>query len=201
MELNGAFAARRSCRSYRPDPVDPAVLDTVLAAARRAPTAGNTWALDLVVLDTPVVVAAYWDVTLPAGPARDRFPWPGLLWAPVLVIPVVDPDAYVRRYAEPDKSHAGLGETADAWPVPYWWVDGGAAVMAVLLAAADAGLGSLLFGVFGHEAAVVEHLGIPDGRRVLGVIAIGHPDGDDRPSRSAGRARPTPDGFIRRGGW
>lgn len=201
MELSDALAARRSCRSYRPDPIPADVLDRVLAAPLRAPSAGNTWGLDLVVLDEPAAVARYWDTTLPAGPRRDRFGWPGLLRAPVIVLPVVDADAYVRRYGEADKASTGLGSGADAWPVPYWWVDGGAAVMALLLAATGEGLGSLLFGVFGHEAAVAAAFGIPAGRRVLGAVAMGWPDGEDRSSLSAHRARPAPDAFIRRGRW
>ena len=51
MDLSEALAGRRSCRSYLTDPVAPDVLDPVLAACRRAPSAGNTWALDLVVLE------------------------------------------------------------------------------------------------------------------------------------------------------
>ena len=89
----------------------------------RAPSAGHSQGLDLVVLTGDDVVR-YWSVTLP-DPAGFR--WQGLLRAPVLVVPVVSPAAYADRYSEPDKAAAGLG-SVEAWPVPYWWVDGGAAV-------------------------------------------------------------------------
>lgn len=201
MDFADVLAARRSCRSFRGDPISHEVLDAVLAAAARVPTAGNTWPFDLVVLDQPADVAGYWDVTLPAGATREAFPWPGLLRAPVLVLPVVDPGAYVRRYAEPDKQRTGLGAGEDAWPVPYWWVDAGGAITAMLFAATAHGLGSLLFGLFGHEAAVRDHLGIPDDRRVVGAIALGYADGDDRRSQSGKRARPEPANFTRHGGW
>lgn len=76
---------------------------------------GNTWALDLVVLERRADVDRYWDTTLPAGPRRDRFGWPGLLRAPVIVLPVVDTEAYVRRYAEGTTRRAPvLGAGADA---------------------------------------------------------------------------------------
>lgn len=202
MELVEAFASRRSCRAFRSDPIPAAQLDAVLAAARHGPTAGNTWALDLVVLDEPDRVRTYWDVTLPVGPARDRFPWPGLLAAPVLVVVVTDPDAYVARYAAPDKARTGLGVGQGAWPVPYWWVDAGASVMSMLLAATDAGLGSLLFGTFDHEAALRDHLGVPDGRRLVGTVALGRPDTDtSRTSASATRRRPPPERIVHRGRW
>jgi nitroreductase len=202
VELSDALAARRSCRAYSAAPVPDDVVDRVCAAALRAPTAGNTWALDLVVVDRP---AGYWDVTLPEGPRRERFPWPGLLDAPLLVIPVVDPDAYVERYAEPDKARTGLGRGTDAWPVPYWWVDAGAATMAMLLAATAEGLGSLLFGQFGHEPAVAAAFGIPAGRRAVGTVALGwpatEPGGATRPSASARRGRPSTDDIVHRGRW
>lgn len=201
LDASGALAHRRSCRSYLDAPVDPDVLASVLAAASRGPTAGNTWGIDLVVLDRPADVAAHWERTLPSGPRREAFPWPGLLRAPVLVIPVIDPAAYVRRYAEPDKARTGLGDGDDRWPVPYWWVDAGAAVMAMLVAATAHGLGSLLFGLFDREAVVAEALGVPEGRRLVGAVALGWPDGEDRPSRSAARARPAPERFVHRSRW
>jgi nitroreductase len=204
VELSDALAARRSCRAYSTEPVPDDVLQRVCAAALRGPTAGNTSALDLVVVDHPT---DYWDVTLPAGRRRDAFRWPGLLDAPLLVIPVVDPDAYVARYAEPDKAHAGLGDGTGGWPVPYWWVDAGAAVMAMLLAATDEGLGSLLFGQFGHEAAVAAAFGVPTGRRAVGTVALGWPALDPAgravptASTSTRRGRPSPADVVHRGAW
>ncbi|HNE35498.1 MAG TPA: nitroreductase family protein [Microthrixaceae bacterium] len=194
------LASRRMCRDFKPDPVADDVLDRVLAAAFRAPAAGNTDALDLVVL-TGADTARHWDVTLPAD-RRLGFRWPGLMRAPVLVEVIVDPAAYVERYSLPDKAHSGLGDGAEAWPVPFWFVDGGAAVMAVLLAAESEGLGALLFGVFGHEAAVRRALGVPAGRRVVATVALGLPaPGGRLPSRSARRGRPGPDRRVHRGGW
>lgn len=188
MELSDAFAARRSCRSYRSDPIDDTLLFGVLDAVRNGPSAGNTWAIELLVL-RGAAVKRYWATTLPDH-RRAGFPWPRLLSAPVLVIPTVRADAYVERYGEADKQRTGLGAGTDAWQVPYWWVDGGAAVMNVLLAATAAGLGSLLFGQFGNERAVSTEFGIPDDRRSLGTIALGWPDDHDRPSASARRRRP-----------
>ena len=126
-------------RAFRPDPVEPERLRNLLDLARRAPSAGNVQAVELLVLDTPETVARYWDVTL-AGPARASFGWPGLLRAPVLVVVATAPEAYPRRYGEDDKSATGLGVGTDAWAVPYWWVDAGAVVQNLLLAVVDAGL-------------------------------------------------------------
>ncbi len=199
MEFEHAVRGRRMVRSFTGEPVAPAVVDEICDLARRAPTAGNTAAVEFLVLEGDAT-AAYWDVTLPA-PQRDGFAWPGLLAAPVLVVVWGDPDAYVSRYREPDKAHTGLGADEEAWPVPYWFVDGGAAVMTMLLAARDRGLGASFFGMFDHEDAVRHRFGVPPGRRGVGTVAIGHRAGDDRPSRSAGRDRPALDEVIHRGQW
>jgi len=191
MDTFDALSARRSCRSFADAQVPAEVLDQVLGASLRAPSAGNAWALQLVVLDTVELVGRYWDTTLTAGPGRERFPWPGLLAAPILVIPSVDASAYSQRYAEPDKAQAGLGDELDAWPVPYWWVDAGAAVMAMLTAAAAVGLGSLLFGQFGHEESVSREFGLDPQRRSVGTVALGWPSGEPiRRSESSRRGRP-----------
>ncbi len=198
-EADRLLAARRMCRDFLPDPLHDDDVDALVAAALGAPAAGNTWALDLLVLDGPEV-ARYWDTTLPAAD-RPSFPWPGLLLAPLLVVPYVDADAYVDRYAQADKAHTGLGGRAEDWTVPYWWVDGGAAVMAVLLAAEGRGLGALFFGQFDHEPAVAAAFGVPAGRRALGTLAVGRPAGTDRPSRSARRGRPDPRDRVHRARW
>lgn len=193
------LAARRMCRDFRPEPIDESSVRVVVDAGFRGPAAGNTDALDVVVLFADEV-ASYWDLTLPAE-RRDGFPWPGLLRAPVLVLPYVAPDRYVERYSRDDKAHSGLGDGRDRWSVPYWWVDGGAAVMAMLLAAEAQGLGALFFGQFDHEPALRDAFGVPSDRRALGTIALGLPGGADRPSRSAVDGRPRPAGRVHVGGW
>lgn len=193
------LASRRMCRDFRPEELPPELLDRVLAAAFRGPSAGNTSALDLVVLaghDT----ATYWDTTLEPS-RRASFPWPGLLHAPVLVLPYVAPERYLERYAEDDKAASGLGERIEDWTVPYWWVDGGAAVMALLLAAEANGLGALFFGQFAHESTVAARFGVPAGRRALGTIALGVPAGARSGSSSVRRGRPPANSMVHHGGW
>ena len=198
------LATRRMCRDYLTRPIPDDLLRRVLHAAFRGPAAGNTAALDLLVLQGDDV-AAYWDLTLsddgPSG-RRASFRWPGLLRAPVLVVPVVDPIAYLERYAERDKAASGLGGDLDAWSVPYWWVDGGAATMALLLAAEDAGLGCLLFGQFDHAPLLARRFDIPAGHRAVGTVALGWPAPEGRhPSASARRGRPDPDDRLHLGRW
>jgi nitroreductase len=185
-------------RAFTPDPVDPQVVDHLVDLARRAPSAGHSQGWAFVVLEGEET-RRYWDVTLPAD-RRAAFRWPGLVAAPVLILVLVRPDAWVERYAEADKARAGLGGDASDWPVPYWWVDGGMAVEHLLLGAIAVGLGACFFGLFDHEAAVRSALGVPDGWRALGTVALGHP-APDEPGRSAARGRRPLGDVLHRGGW
>ena len=188
-------------RAFAPDrPVPPVLLEDLVDLASRAPSAGKAQGWHLVVLEG-TDTARFWDVTLPDA-RRHRFAWSGLLDAPVIALPLADPEAYLSRYREPDKRETGLGRSLDAWPAPYWTVDTAFAVMTLLLAAEDAGLGALFFGVFHGEAELRTALGLPHRLQLLGAIALGWPSaGDDQPGRSAGRHRRSAGEIIHRGGW
>ena len=199
MELADGIRRRRMVRAFTPEPLPEGEIAALVDLARRAPSAGHTQGWAFVSLEGAEQTARYWDVALPADRRAD-FRWPGLLAAPALVVVLVRPAAWVERYAEADKAATGLGAAEAAWPVPYWWVDGGAAVEHLLLGAVDRGLGACFFGLFDHEAAVLAALGVPDGWRAVGTVAVGHPARDE-PSRSVARGRRPLDDVLHRGGW
>jgi nitroreductase len=203
-EFAEVVRARRMTRAFDPRRIEPGVLDGLVELASRAPSAGKTQGWHLVVLEGEQT-EDFWDATLPAV-KRDSFRWQHLLTAPVIALPLADSKAYVDRYAEPDKARTGLGAGAAAWPVPYWTIDTSMAVMTLLLAAEDAGLGALFFGVFRGERELRLRLGIPAGLDLLGAIALGHradasEDPASGPGRSAGRSRRQARQIIHRGRW
>ena len=207
-EFAEVVRARRMTRAFDDRPIEPGVLDGLVDLAARSPSAGKTQGWHLVVLEG-AETAMFWDTTLPAV-KRDSFRWKRLLNAPAIALPLADSKAYIDRYAEPDKAQTGLGAGASAWPVPYWTIDASMSVMTLLLAAEDAGLGALFFGVFRGERELRQRLGIPSGLELLGAIALGHradPTGElaagsaSGPGSSAGRERRRPTQIIHRGGW
>jgi len=193
--------ARRMTRSFLADPVPAALLDEMVGLAARSPSAGKTQGWHLLVLEG-AGTAQFWDRTLPPA-SRDGFPWPGLVDAPVIALPFADPAAYLERYSHADKADAGLGASTAAWPAPYWTIDTSFALMTLLLAAQDAGLGSLFFGVFNGESDLCADLGVPEHLQLLGAIALGYPDVDrERPVNLANRPhRRRPAEIIHRGHW
>jgi nitroreductase len=167
-------------RRYRPDPVAPDALERIAAALGAGPTAGNAQGVSVVVVTDPATRAA---IAALAGEedyvARGFDPW--LSTAPAHLVVCVEPEVYRARYDEPDKDPAALA-------IPWWWVDGGAALALVLLAAVDEGYAAGVLG--GHRLAGVHAiLDLPADTAVLGVVTVGFPDEDrrasslDRPAR------------------
>ena len=187
LEFAEVVRRRHMVRRYAQRPVPRPLLDRVIDAGLRAPSAGYSQGWAFVVLEGPDQTAPFWELTArsaePPAPGGRR---EGMRSAPVIVLPLAHREAYFERYAQPDK--AGLGmDKAEGWPVPYWEIDTAFATMAMLLAATDAGLGALFFGIFQGEAALLRHLGVPGGYRPIGALCLGWPAEDDRPSPSVAR--------------
>jgi nitroreductase len=199
VELDEAIRRRRMVRDFSDEPVPKEVVDRVLEHALRAPSAGNTQGWEFVVLEGDRQTGAFWRAVWAPEVEPYRRRWPGLLRAPVVVVPLASEQAYLRRYAEPDKG--GPGSTAmRRWPVPYWLVDVAFASMLILLSAADQGLGALFFGLAAGERRLLGELGVPPEYRPLGAIALGYP-GTATPSRSASRGRRPFNEVVHRGRW
>jgi nitroreductase len=190
---------RRMTRAFVDRALPGELLEELVDLAGRSPSAGKTQGWHLVVLEGDDTTR-FWDITLPPDRRAD-FRWQRLLDAPVIALPFADPQAYLDRYSEADKARTGLGDATDAWPAPYWMIDASMAVMTLLLAAEDAGLGALLFGVFRGEGELRAALSVPDRLELLGAIALGYPTGDDQPGLSAARPRRAASEIIHRGGW
>ena len=199
MEFADVVRRRRMTRNFRDVPLAPGVLDELLSAALSAPSAGNTQGRDLVVLEGTERTISYWDATTDAAwRARSRR-FEGMARAPVVVLAFSDPEAYVERYAEPDKARVDGAEVE--WVVPYWHVDAAFAVMTMLLGAADRGLGAAFLGNFRGEDALKSVLGVPAGMRWLGAVLLGEPELPDPPSTSAHRPRRPVDESVHHGRW
>lgn len=195
MEFSDVVQRRRMVRNFSDGPIPGDVLDRILRNAQRAPSAGYTQGWDLLVLQGADETRRFWDATFPDN--RETFRWQGLFDAPVIIVPLSSMDAYLDRYAEPDKGWSD--RDPDRWPVPYWDIDTGFASLLILLTAVDEGLGALFFGVFqpeGFRAA----FGIPPTHHPVGAIALGYPLPDEA-SPSLRRGRRRLEEVVHRGKW
>lgn len=170
-------------RNYTGEPIDTDALRRVVEAGRRTPSAGFSQGQAFVVVTDRADRAAIAGLAGEARYVEAGFdPW--ISRAPAHVVICVSEAAYRRRYREPDKSPDGREPD---WPVPYWWVDAGAALQNILLAAVDEGLAAGFLGCHA-VAGLAEMLDIPEEYLPIGVVTIGHP-APDRPSGSLSRGR------------
>lgn len=155
-------------------PVTLEQIRALVQLAIHAPSAGFTQGWEFVALLEDGDRAAFWDAATEPGRAVEPDAWlEGVSAAPALLACVASPHAYLDRYAAPDKGWTD--RSLDRWPIPYWDTDTAMAAMLVLLGAVDEGLGALFFGVpAGRHTLVKEAIGIPEERRVVGVIALGY---------------------------
>ena len=195
MEFYDAVRKRRMVRNYTDEPVDAAAVERIMAAGRRAPSAGFSQGQSFVVITDAATRSA---VAATAGEAeyvaQGFDPW--ISRAPVHIVVCVSEHIYRERYREPDKSRDG---TEKKWEVPYWWVDAGASMMLVLLAAVAEGLAAGFLGVHAMPELKAE-LGIPDDVAPIGVVTIGYA-APDRRSGSLARGWHSENEVVHRERW
>ncbi len=189
---------RRMVRNYTDAPVDPAIVDRLLANALHAPSAGFSQGWAFLLLDTRDDVKRFWKST----EANEGLPdsWlSGMHRAPVIVVPLSCKQVYLDRYADPDKGWTDKDETR--WPVPYWDIDTGMAALLILQTATDEGLGACFFGVPREKwDAFRAEFGIPEQYTPIGAITIGH-RAPDKPSPSLKRGRKPVAEVVHRSHW
>ena len=188
MEFGDVVRRRRMVRGYLDTPVPADALQRIVDAAVKTPSAGFAQGQSLVVVtDQGQRKRIAESAAEPGYTDRGFEPW--LSVAPVHFVITVSEQAYIDRYRENDK----LGPEMDVlpWDVPYWWVDGGATMMAILLAAVAEGLAAGFLGAHSFKD-LRSIVGIPDSESVLGVVTVGyaaHSVQEDRSSHRRRRAR------------
>lgn len=191
--------SRRMSRSFSDQTVDTSIITSCIDLARCAPSAGKSQGWHVLLLENEST-QRYWDVALPAE-RREGFAFPLLLQAPVIILSMCDPTAYLERYSEPDKKTTGLGAGLDQWVAPYWTIDASFATMTFLLALEDVKLGALFF-AHSNEAGLRKEFNIPDHIEILGTIAVGHEAAGPKPQgRSAERIRRSVESIIHQKNW
>ncbi len=201
MDLETAVVRRRMVRSFAGEPLPNGLVDRMVGAALRAPTAGNSRGTAWIALEGPEETSRYWlAATDPEWRASSRR-WPGLSRAPAVAVSLYSPAAYQRRYGAPDKHPDGGGPATATWPVPYWVADAAFGVMTLLLEVTAHGFGACFLGNFRNEDSVLAAVGAPSEWRLFGAVAIGRPDGSDRRSASLDRAGPARSDRLHAGRW
>jgi nitroreductase len=187
VSLYDLLTQRRMVRHYTGERVPRETLERIVATVRRAPSAGFSQGQRLLVIDDPELLAEL----AKEEQAEDAEPWFASAAAHVLVL--TREQDYHDRYTRPDKLEVAGGSEI-VWPVPYWHVDAGAALMLVLLAAIEEGLAGGVYGIqLDDQPRWRELLHIPDELAIVAGITLGRaapdPEWSKRTSRTTQRRR------------
>jgi nitroreductase len=197
MEFQEVVRRRRMVRDYQERPVPEETRERILANALRAPSAGHSQGWGFLVLETAAERERFWTAVTPP---EDENPWSaGLRRAPLVVAALSHKQAYLDRYAEPDKGVTDRRESF--WPVPYWDVDTGFASLLMLLTAVDSGLAACFIGIRPERLdAFRAAFEVPEAFRPVGAMTIGY-GAPDVPSPSLRRGRRPAGDVVHRGRW
>jgi len=160
MEVMQAIKERRSIRRYTDAPVSDKDLETVLEAARWAPSWANNQCWRFIIVRDPEIKERIAN-TLPP----DNRALTAIRTAPILIVVCakIGRSGYIRGEQ--------VREQGD-----YWFMfDVGLAMQNLTLAAHSLGLGTVHVGWFDAKR-VREILGVPEGTAVVEITPLGYPD-------------------------
>lgn len=152
MDLWTAIDRRYSVRWFSSAEVSASTVRKILAAAIRAPSAGNRQPWHFIVVRREAVKHAL---------ARAAYGQGFVAQAPVIIVVCADPERSAVRYGARGKELYCLQDTA-------------AATEHMLLAATALGLGGCWVGAF-DEMAAARALALPRGLRPVAIVPIGEP--------------------------
>lgn len=152
MEALEAIDLRRSVRSFTGQAPDEEAVGKVLAAALRAPSAGNL---------QPWHFYVVWNSHTRKELAEAALSQQHIAGAPVVIVVCTDPERSAPHYG-------------DRGRFLYCLQDAAAATENLLIAATALGLGSCWVGAF-DEGAVAGIIGAPDGRLPVTLVPLGYP--------------------------
>jgi nitroreductase len=195
MEFSDVVMKRRAVRRFEEGGVDREVIERIARLAQRTPSAGFSQGQRLVVVTDPTRRRELARICGETDyEALGMGPW--ISECAAQFVPCVSEAIYHRRYQEPDKVDDDGNEIE--WPVPFWWIDVGATMQNIMLAAVNEGLASGFAG--GDTEEIRAFLAIPEEFSPIGVMPVGRQLPDVR-SPSLKRGWVPLDEFVRWNRW
>jgi nitroreductase len=176
VEFVDVVMGRRAVRRFAEGGVEREVIERIARLAQRTPSAGFSQGQRLVVVTEPEPRRAVARVCGEPEYEPEFGPW--ISECAAQFVPCVSEAIYHRRYREPDKLRDDGTEIE--WPVPFWWVDVGATMQTIMLAAVNEGLGSGFAGPVNGIEPLRAVLSIPDEFVPIGVMPVGRRQPDTR---------------------
>lgn len=159
MELKDCILTRRSVRKFLDKSVEHAVLEQVIAAAAYAPSWKNTQISRYIAIEDRAVLDKICRDFLHEHNANI------VSGAPLLIA-----QTFVKNRCGYERDGSFTTQRKDGWQ----YYDCGIAAQTFCLAAHDAGLGTVIMGIFPHKE-LGEFLNVPEDQELMALIAVGYP--------------------------
>lgn len=159
MEVKDCILTRRSVRKFLDKPVDHATLEQVIATAAYAPSWKNTQISRYIAIEDRTVLDTICREFLPEHNANI------VSGAPLLIA-----QTFIKGRSGFERDGTLSTSRGDAWQQ----YDCGIAAQTFCLAAHDAGLGTVIMGIFPHEE-LGAFLNVPEDQELMALIAVGWP--------------------------
>ena len=175
MDVMQAIKGRRSIRKYRNEPVPEEALQTVLEAARWAPSWSNTQCWRLIVVRDKEAKSKLADILIGVRPGKANPATEAVRSAPVIIAACAERGVSGLRKDESGQSVPAT-DKGDSWLL----FDVALAMGNMSLAAHALGLGTVHVGSL-DAAEAARILGIPENVVVVELLPLGWPDEEPAP--------------------
>jgi nitroreductase len=168
MEVLEAIKTRRSIRHYKPDPVSDEDLQSVLEAARWAPSWANTQCWRFILIrnnKTKVALASTFSKMKREGTLHDNPATGAVLQAPLVIV------ACAKLHRSGCLANGSPATDKNEW----FMYDVALAMQNLALAAHSLGLGTVHIGALDARKAA-EILDVPEGYCVVAMTPLGYPE-------------------------
>ena len=159
MELKECILTRRSVRKFLDKPVDHGTLEQIIATAAYAPSWKNTQISRYIAIEDRAVLDAICRNFLPEHNANI------VSGAPLLIA-----QTFIKGRSGFERDGSFTTQRKDGWQ----HYDCGIAAQTFCLAAHNAGLGTVIMGIFPHEE-LGAFLNVPEDQELMALIAVGYP--------------------------
>lgn len=151
--------ARRSVRKFQDKPVSQETLQTLMEAVQWSPSWANTQCWEVVVVKDPALREQLQATLAKGNPATKT-----VVSAPLLLV----------LCAKKNSSGYYNGQVTTKYG-DWMLYDLGIATQSLCLTAHSLGLGSVVVGLFDHDAAA-KVVGLPEGYELVSMLPMGYPD-------------------------
>ena len=170
MNASECIKTRRSIRRYKPDRIEHSLIDSIVSTASYSPSWKNTQITRYTAVEDRSVLEEIAEKFTPDYNAAI------IRQAPMLIVVT-----FIRGRCGYERDGSFTTKKGDRWQM----FDVGVACQTFCLAAHNAGLGTVIMGIW-DEDGITKLLKLPDDQELAALIAVGWPDVDpDVPMRKS----------------